>query len=423
MIKIGEWFKPSRGNSIWSIWALDHGRRPDLGTKDFFYFSRDKIAEWDAKVKGLRDAIMKYLVPAITASRYVKTFVFTERDWMEIRDRKSKTKEEKYSNAWILVLHEPREKILQPLQEYIKWGETECRTKIRGTRGGGKICSEAEACKAREEAREEGEESYFYGWYDLGGYIPALVMAIYHPRYHPQFFLVTIHPLITYGNMITFISRTKIIMKEFIYDPLEYNKVYYSIIDNVKSEITLDETEIKAILSYLNSTFNWIWLEQNAGYAAKGPLSIEVNVIERMPILNVKKVDRRYVEELAKLFDKLESVARAIIGNASSSKEGEEEEEEGGEKLRMFKELRPIFREIDSRIAEILGIHVDVDELWRHAWEMMERRIKGAGREVRPGAVVEVEVIARGRGRRETKKRKRSSPHGSSMPLTKWFKS
>jgi type I restriction-modification system DNA methylase subunit len=423
MIRAGEWFKPSRGNSIWSIWALDHGRRPDLGAKDFFYFSRDKIAEWDAKVKGLRDAIMKYLVPAITASRYVKTFTFTEKDWIEIKDRKSETKgEEKYSNAWILVLHEPRDKVPQPLQEYIKWGETECRTKIRGTRGGGRICSEAEACRAREEAREEGEESYFYGWYDLGGYIPALVMAIYHPRYHPQFFLVTVHPLITYGNMITFISRTKIIMKEFIYDPLEYNKVYNNIIDNVKSEITLDETEIKAILSYLNSTFNWIWLEQNAGYAAKGPLSIEVKVIERMPILNVKKVDRKYVEELAQLFDRLESVARLIIGtSALLSKEGEEEEE-GGEKLRMFKELKTVFREIDSKVAEILGIHIDVDELWRYAWEMMERRIKGAGRKVVPGA----EGVELATSAKEVKKsRKRGKKRGSQdrvVPLTKWFK-
>ncbi|MCC6055464.1 MAG: N-6 DNA methylase [Desulfurococcaceae archaeon] len=428
MIRAGEWFKPSRGNSIWSIWALDHGKRPDLGAKDFFYFSRDKIAEWDAKVKGFREAVMKYLVPAITASRYVKTFTFTERDWMEIRDRKSRSRgKEKYLDAWILVLHEPREKIPQPLHEYIRWGETECRTEIRGTRGGGRICSEAEACRAREEAREEaeeGEESYFYGWYDLGGYIPALVMAIYHPRYHPQFFLVTVHPLITYGNMITFISRTKIIMKEFIYDPLEYNK--NNIIDNVKSEITLDETEIKAILSYLNSTFNWIWLEQNAGYAAKGPLSIEVNVVEKMPILNIKKVDRRYVEELAQLFDKLESAARLIIGtDVSLSKESEEEseeEEEGGKKLRMFKELRPVFREIDSKIAEILGVSIDIDELWRYAWEMMERRIKGAGRKVAPGTEG-VELATSAKEVKKSRKRgKKKDSQDKVVPLTKWFK-
>jgi len=86
-----------------------------------------------------------------------------------------------------LVLHEPREKLPQPLQEYIRWGETECRTQIRGTRGGGRICSEAEACKAREKAGKP----YFYGWYDLGGFIPTPIMAIRQSGYHPQFFLVT----------------------------------------------------------------------------------------------------------------------------------------------------------------------------------------------------------------------------------------
>jgi hypothetical protein len=29
----------------------------------------------------------------------------------------------------------------------------------------------------------------------------------------------------------------------------------------------------------------------------------------------------------------------------------------------MFDELRPVFTEIDSKIAEILGISIDVDEL------------------------------------------------------------
>jgi len=42
MIKLSEWFEPSRGNSVWSIWALSHGRRPDLGAKNFFYFSKIK---------------------------------------------------------------------------------------------------------------------------------------------------------------------------------------------------------------------------------------------------------------------------------------------------------------------------------------------------------------------------------------------
>jgi hypothetical protein len=317
------------------------------------------------------------------------------------------------------VLHEPREKIPQPLQEYIKWGETECRTQIRGTRGGGRICSEAEACKAREKAGKQ----YFYGWHDLGGFTPTPIMAIRQSRYHPQFFLVTI-PLVTYDAIITFIPRVKIRIDNTIYDPIEYNKIYGSIIDNMKPNIEFDEVEVKALLAYLNSTFNWVWLEQNARYVAKGPLGLEVSVVEEMPILNVKKVDRKYVEELAQLFDKLESVSRSTIrSSASMSKESEEEEEEGGEKLRMFRELKPIFREIDSKIAEILGIHVDVDELWRYAWEMMERRIKGAGRKVAPGAEgVELATSAKEVKRSRKRGKKKEGSQDNVVPLTKWFK-
>jgi len=412
MVRTNEWFEPSRGNSVWSIWAIRHGRRPDLGAKEFFYFSEEKIDEWQ-KVHGqFRSIVMDYLVPAITRSQWVKAFVFTKDDWGELRKGAK--------DAYLFICHKPRDKLPSEVAEYIRWGESdECKTQIRGTRGGGRRCSEAIACMAR----KEGEaRRWFYGWYDLGGFIPTPIMAIYHPRYHPQFFLVTIHPLITYANMITFVPKTKIIMKEIIYDPLEYNKVYRNIIDNVKLEIALDETEIKAILSYLNSTFNWAWLEQNAGYAAKGPLSIEVNVIKRMPILNVKAIDRGKVDELAKLFDELETEARKLMGlksitnDLSYEGEGDEEEEVGGSKLEMFRQLRPIFKRIDKVVAGILGIDVDVDELWNLAWEMMERRVKGAEREARPGAKsITEEKPSEGKGRGRRKK------GDGSVPITLFF--
>jgi hypothetical protein len=410
MIRADEWFKPSRGNTVWSIWALDHGKRPDLGTKEFFYFSEEKIDKWQKVHSQFRSKTIDCLVPAITRSQWVKTFTFTRDDWEELR-RDGK-------DVYLFICHKPRGELPNEVKEYVKWGESdECKTRIRSTRGGGRKCSEAVACRAR----EEGEaRRWFYGWYDLGGFIPTPIMVIYHPRYHPQFFLVTVHPLITYANMITLVPKTKIMMKEVIYDPLEYNKVYRNIIDNVKPEITLDETEIKAILSYLNSTFNWVWLEQNAGYAAKGPLSIEVNVVERMPILNVKKINRKYVEELANLFDELETKARELMGlkpvtnDPPDEGEGEEEEGVGGPKLEMFRQLRPIFEKIDSKIAEVLGINIDVGALWVQAWEMMERRVKGAEREARPGAPPMVEEKS-GEGRRRRKK------GGGSVPLTSFF--
>jgi type I restriction-modification system DNA methylase subunit len=415
MIKVGEWFKPTRGNSIWSIWALDNGRRPDLGAKDFFYFNKDKVREWGRKVEKFASAVKPYLVPGITASRYVKTFTFTTSDWERLRDEGR--------DAFILVLHREKERLSQQLNMYVRWGETECKTKIRGTRGGGRICSEAEACRAREEVRkqavEEGTKPLFYGWYDLGGYIPTTIMTIYQPRYHPQFFLVTIPNLVTYHAIITFIPRVRIRLGGHTYDPYIYNETFDNLIDCVKADVELDEAEVKAILAYLNSTFNWLWLEQNARYIAKGPLGLEVSTVEKMPCLDVKRIDRAHVEKLAELFDKLESEARQLISNYNTSpRDQETEEEEGGKKFEMFKRLEPVFKEIDAKIAEILGIAISPDTLWSYVWEMMERRVKGAGRKVKPGAEVEIDV---GTGSVKKRKKKRASSQDTTVPLTRWL--
>jgi hypothetical protein len=350
---------------------------------------------------------MDCLVPAITRSQWVKTFVFTRSDWEELR------KDGK--DVYLFICHKPRRELLSEVAEYIRWGESdECKTRIRGTRGGGRRCSEAVACRAR----EEGEaRRWFYGWYDLGGYIPTPIMAIRQARYHSQFFLVKM-PLVTYDAIITFIPKVRVRVGGWVFDSDEYK----SIIDEVNNNVELDEVEVKALLAYLNSTFNWLWLEQNARYIAKGPLGLEVNIAGRMPILNVKAIDRGRVEELARLFDELEVEARKLMGLKSITNdspdegEGEEEEEVGGPKLEMSRRLRTIFKRIDEVIVKILGIGVDVDELWDQAWEMMERRVKGAEKEARPGAKPITEgkpSEGRGRGRRRR--------DDGSVPITSFF--
>jgi len=65
--------------------------------------------------------------------------------------------------------------------------------------------AQAEACVAREGAGRP----FFYGWYDLGGFIPTPVMAVRQARYRPQFFLVTT-PLVTYDAVIALIPRVKV---------------------------------------------------------------------------------------------------------------------------------------------------------------------------------------------------------------------
>jgi len=407
MIRTSEWFEPSRGNSVWSIWAIRNRRRPDLGAKDFFYFSEGKIDEWQKVNKQFRSKIMDYLVPAITRSQWVKTFVFARDDWEELRKGGK--------DVYLFICHKPRRELPSEIAEYVRWGESdECKTRIRGTRGGGRRCSEAVACRAREEGKAR---RWFYGWYDLGGYVPTLLMAIYQAGYHPQVFLVKM-PLATYHAIITFIPKVRVRVGNWIFDPSEYR----NIIGEINNNVELDEAEVKALLAYLNSTFNWLWLEQNGRRTGGGILAFEVNIAEKMPILNVKAIDKSKVNELARLFDELEVKARELIGlkpvtnDLPDEGEGDEEEEVGGSKLEMFRQLRPIFKRIDEAIAEILDIDVDVDELWKQAWEMMERRVKGAEREARPGAKsITEEKPSEGKGRGRRKK------GDGSVPITSFF--
>jgi hypothetical protein len=101
-----------------------------------------------------------------------------------------------------------------------------------------------------------------------------------------------------------------------------------------------------------------------------------------------------------------------------------EKSKEDGLKLEMFEELKPIPQEIDSRIAQILGIPVDVEQLWSYAWEMMERRIKGAKEPTRPRTEVFIGIDV-GRERKERDRRGKRRSGGSSdtvTPLDKWFK-
>ena len=81
--------------------------------------------------------------------------------------------------------------------------------------------------------------------------------------------------------------------------------------------------------------------------------------------------------------------------------------------------MKPYFQTIDRKIAELLGIPTDVEWLWNSAWEMMERRIKGARGPTRPGAEVSIEIDV---GKKRRNRRSRSSSPGTKVSLDKWLK-
>jgi len=387
MIKLSEFFEPSRGNTTWSVWALSHGKRPDVGASDFSYLSPSKVKDFGLEKfsypnKPLDKAIV---YPAITSARDTVYFTFTEDDWRELYDRNKM--------CFMFICHMPRNRLPREVREYIQWGEpvcpecgkrivrveegffrcekghripleAKCITRLRGTRGGGRFANETEAAKVREKERR-----YFYGWYDLGGVEPAPLFAIRQARYKTRFVMCKF-PVAMYDALIALIP---------------------------KLEVFLDESRLKALLAYLNSSFSQYYIETQGRYIAKGPIGFEVNVARDMPILDVRKLDDSQIGKLATLFDKLESEARRI-GGASRREQ--------------IEELKPVIYEIDRAIAEVLDLPEETVMLIENQVEMLiQRRIAGSGAERRESVRGEAESKIRpSRRRRKGKSTPRSTP-------------
>jgi len=323
-VKMVEFFEPSYGNATY-LYLASRGKASgprNLGTKDFFYLDESKL-----QLYGLKD----YAYPALTSARYAKWFTFTKQDWEKLK--------KKGSPCYFFMCHEPRQKLPENVLDYIKWGETECRTMIRGTRGGGKIASQALACQAREKAKE-----HFYGWYDLGGVEKAPIMAVYQSRYKTRF-IVSKYPIVTYHAIITFIPKTE-----------------------------LNELQVKALLTYLNSSFPQLYIESvGRTTGAVGPIGLEVKHAEKIPILNVRKLKQNDLELLASLFDELEAEARKIGGADTSGN------------VEILWET--IIEKIDIEITRILKLPKELAKSAKiMAKTMMKRRVQRA-EEATPEAI------------------------------------
>ena len=378
-VRMDELFEPSYGNATY-LYLASTGRvrgPRNLGAKDFFYLTEEK-----ARAYGL----MRYAYPAITSARYAKWFTFTRADWEALRKRGSP--------CYFFMCHEPRDELPDSVREYIRWGEPvcpecgseniearegaefrcrdcgahfeKCITQIRGTRGGGRICSQALACQEREKQKE-----HFYGWYDLGGVEEAPIMAIYQSQYKTRFFRCEV-PLVTYHAIITFIPK-----------------------------IALNESQLKALLAYLNSSFTQLYIESRARITGLGLACLEVIHAREIPVIDPRALDEEALRELAALFDRLELRARELGG---------------ADRRESIMELwDTVIAEIDYKVAEILGLPEALADMARQlAKSMMERRLARAG-EARPGALRGAEEP---RLRRPRKRKKERREEGlSSVPL------
>jgi len=327
MTKLGELFEPLRGNTSWAEWALSHGRRPDPGSSDFHYLSPSKIKEheldkWAYPNAPLRDALV---YPAITSARQTNFFTFAEEDWEEMRRSDDK--------CYMFMGHRPKEKLPREVADYIRWGETECRAKggVKQIRGKGRLASETEAAKARAK-----EIKRFYGWYDLGGEVSAPVFAIRYGWYKSRFVKCDF-PLVMCDNFIALVP---------------------------KRGTSLNQIQVRALLAYLNSSFSQYSIESKGRKTPGGAIALEANVAGEMPILDIKKLNDKQLNSLAKLFDELERDTRKI-GGASRKEE--------------IKKLKPKIYEIDRAVAALLDIKdKDIKNVEAQVDRMVERRVSAA---------------------------------------------
>jgi type I restriction-modification system DNA methylase subunit len=393
MVKLGELFEPSRGNLYWGVWALQHGRRPDVGASGFAYLSPSKVRQFKLERFSYPNVPLDQAIvyPAITSARDAVYFTFTEDDWRELYGSDKE--------CFMFICHKPRNELPEEVLEYIRWGEpicpecgkeltaagdtfkcerghlvplgAKCITELRGTRGGGRLACETESAKVRARMLKE-----FYGWYDLGGVEPAPIFAIRQARYKTRFMLCRF-PVAMYDALIALIP---------------------------KPEASLTDGQIKALLAYLNSSLMQYYIETRGRYIAKGPIGLEVNMVREMPILDVRKLPNELVTELASLFDRLEAEARRIGG--ASRKED-------------LEKLKPVIQEVDRALAKLLDMPEDVVKSVEDQVDMLvERRIAGSKEERRESVRGEAEVKLK-----PPRRRRRTEAPPKAPPLDRFMAS
>ncbi len=322
-VRLGDLFEASYGNATY-LYLASKGkvRGPrNLGASEFFY-----LDEWSAEQRGLKG----YVYPALMSPRYSKWFTFTRDDWEGLRRGGTR--------CYVFMCHKPRGELPESVRKYIEWGETECRTMIRGTRGGGKVCSQALACKEREKNKE-----LFRGWYDLGGVEEVAFFAPRYTQYHHRFTLPLFQVMLN-DSLIAFMPKGDFSLKE-----------------------------LKALLAYLNSSFAKLYIEAACRTTGGGAIALNVVHTEGIPVPNVKTLGQEDLEKLALLFDRLEAEARRLGG---------------ADALENFEKLwSGVIAEIDEEVERILELPAGSTAAARAmAEEMMRRRLSRA-EEARPEAL------------------------------------
>jgi type I restriction-modification system DNA methylase subunit len=311
LIRLQKHFHIYRGNTGWAKYSVEHSLRPNPGPENFF-----NLTDSDVKHKDLK----KYAHPALTSVKSAKFFTFSKKDW--------KATVTKGSESYFFICNKPKSDLDQNTLNYIRYGETECKTKIRKSRGGGKICSQTWVCQERARRKKD-----FVGWYDLKEVVSVPIFGVYHGRYKTRFVFLEF-PVALYHNTIA-----------------------------LKPKKLMHKQELMAILAYLNSSFTQVFIERHGVPASVGPITLEISQAAEIPILDTSTLTQKEINSLAILFDELEDSARRIGSSV-------------GKKI---SNLQFVIDKIDLQVCKILGLsESNVSLIRKDLDQLIQRRLSGA---------------------------------------------
>ena len=374
--RLSEYFEPARGNTTWSVWAIRHGRRPDVGGEEFFY-----LTEASAKREGIP---WEFLYPLLPSSRYLKTFTFTQRDW--------ETLKKKGVECYLFLCHKRRNELPESVKKYVEKGEgpnAQIRLRRRPGEAEGRPVSESLASQTRRE-----HSDIFFDWYDLGGVIDVPIYVARGSQYWVRFVLAKYRCALD-DRVLALIPRRG---------------------------VQFDEVELKALLAYLNSSFTQLQAEVMGRSTGGGMIELDVRPLSDFLILDVKGLPREDVRRLATLFDELELEARKLGGvDRVESVFGSELARDlmGGEGVesRIQGVFDTIIKEIDEAIAGILQVEALVEPIRAMIVELARRRLSRA-LGPRSEAIKGSEEPLYRKGEREKKGERAKRTTASSIKLT-----
>lgn len=346
VIRLGDVFQPSEGNTLWSIYASMKGKGAGVGGEEFYYLSEDRVGELN-----LTRYIGTYLLPLIESPEMLEYFTFTERDWDQRR-------------MYILIANAPYNQLPSEIQNYIALGQTSILITKGPNRGRPVSQSSVAGIRARLGTQNIlGRTVRFYGWYDLGGVIQTPIYVTYGAQYWIRFVLSKFNCALDH-RILALIP---------------------------KQGVSFDEMELKALLAFLNSSFTMIQAETRGRSTGGGMLELDVKPLSEFMILDVKRLSRDVVERLAQLFDTLDSEARRLGGaDTAENIYGSELAKEltGRDVKEGVKGLfNTIVREIDYEIGGIMGLSgAEVEAVRSLVIDHARRRLSRA-REPKPGAL------------------------------------